>query len=70
MPSAAAKAPMPMASNARPGQSRRAGAWRVSALPARAPISTLIVESSVLCVTASQTMAAAVQPLMMTRMKA
>ena len=61
---------MPMASSARPGQSRRAGAWRVKRPASPAPISTLIVESSVLCVTASQTMAAAVQPLMMTRMKA
>ena len=61
---------MPSASSARPGQSRRAGAWRVSAQPVPAPISTLMVESSVLWVTASQTMAAAVQPLMITRMKA
>ena len=61
---------MPAASSRRPGQSRRAGAWRLSAQPDRLPISTLMVEINVLCETASQTMAADVAPLMTTRMKA
>ena len=69
-PRPAANATMPRASSASPGQSRLAGDWRDKAHPVPAPIRTLTVEISVLCVTASQTMAAAVQPLMITRMKA
>ena len=68
--SASANATMPIASRARPGQSRRGGAWRVSHQPEPAPISTLTVASNVLSVIASQTIAAAVAPLMATRRKA
>ena len=68
--SASANATMPIASRARPGQSRRGGALRVSHQPEPAPISTLTVASSVLSVIASQTIAAAVAPLMATRRKA
>ena len=61
---------MPAASRARPGQSRRGGALRVRHQPEPAPISTLIVASSVLSVIASQVIDAAVAPLMATRRKA
>ena len=53
---------------ARPVAARRR--LRVSHQPEPAPISTLTVASSVLCVIASQTIAAAVAPLMATRRKA